>query len=70
MRRRRDPTSLQERACQFDLFVSARAGNDPLLWGALPEATRQAVTSLMARLILEHGHPARRPPRAVAIDDV
>jgi hypothetical protein len=70
MRRRRDHASFQGRARQFDLFVSAPAGNDPLLWVTLPEETRQAVTSLMARLILERGRPARRPPRPEATDDI
>ena len=70
MRPRRDHASFQGRARQFDLFVSARADNDPHLWVTLPEETRQAVTSLMARLILEHGRPAQRPPRPEATDDI
>src|SRR4029079_396872 len=40
---------------QFDLFGPPRAAPDPPLWRMLPEETRRAATSLLARLILEHG---------------
>jgi hypothetical protein len=68
--RRRRPANLQGQARQTDLFASASGGNDPPLWRMLPEETRRVVTSLMARLILEHGLPDRRPPRAETIDDI
>jgi hypothetical protein len=70
MRRRRDHASLQGRARQLNLFVSAPAGNDPLLWVTFPKETRQAVTSLLARLILEHGRQDRGLASTGAADDV
>ena len=41
---------------QFDLFSNQQAGAVPRMpqWQALPEGTRQALTRLMARLILDH----------------
>lgn len=41
---------------QFDLFAPPQDGKAPLLpqWQALPEATRQALTRLMTRLLLDH----------------
>jgi hypothetical protein len=48
---------------QFDLFVPATKDNaDQVLpqWQTLPEEVRQALTSLLARLILDHAsadHP-------------
>ena len=39
------------------------------LWGVLPEETRQLVTELMVRLLLDHGRVDHRPVRTEA-DDV
>ena len=41
---------------QFDLFSNAQEGRTPPMprWQALPEGARQALTRLMARLILDH----------------
>ncbi len=68
--RRRDHASLRGRARQLNLFVSAPAGNDPLLWVTFSKETRQAVTSLLARLVLEHGCQDRGLARTGAADDV
>lgn len=51
-------------ARQYDLFVPAAKDNaDQVLpqWQTLPEQTRQALTSLLARLILDHAS-ADHPP--------
>ena len=67
----RRPANLPGQAQQGDLFGPARAADDPPLWRMLPEETRRAVTSLMARLILEHGRGGdRRPARTEAAGDV
>ncbi len=57
---------------QFDLFgprgLARHARSEPT-WRLLPDETRRAVTSLMVRLILEHGSADRGlVPRAS--DDV
>ena len=70
MRRRRDHASLQGQARQFNLFVSTPASNDPLLWVTFPKEVQQAVTSLMARLILEHGRQDRGLASTGTADDV
>ena len=71
MRRRCSrPADLPGQAQQCDLFGPARGADDPPLWHMLPEETRRAVTSLMARLILEHGRGDRRPARTEATDNV
>jgi hypothetical protein len=66
---RRRPANPQGRAPQFDLFGSAPV-DDPPLWRTLPEETRQMVTSLVARLILEHSQRDPRPTGTGATDDV
>ena len=38
--------------------------------GVLPEETRQLVTELMVRLLLDHGRVDRCPVRTEAADDV
>lgn len=46
----------QPKTCQLDLFSSphgAQAAQMPP-WQALPDQTRQALTKLMVRLILDH----------------
>ena len=57
-------------AKRFDLF--AIADNAPLQhpdWNTLPAQTRQALTDLMARLILSHEENRRRPlPRETRHD--
>jgi len=72
MRRRRSrPADLQGQARQFELFGPPCAtAADPPLWRMLPEETRRTATSLLARLILEHGHQDRGPARTGAADDV
>lgn len=58
---------------QLDLFgLPDPAGFDQPgpLWGVLPEETRQLVTELMVRLLLDHGRVDRRPVRTEAADDV
>jgi hypothetical protein len=44
------------RVPQSDLFGLPRAASGPAgaVWPALPEVTQQALTSLLARLLLEH----------------
>ena len=41
---------------QFDLFSNLQEGKAPRMpqWQALPKGTRQALTTLMVRLILDH----------------
>ena len=64
MRRRRDcrretPAS---RVPQSDLFARPLVGDHPdrAVWRVLPEGTRQALTGLLARLLLEHEASAQR----------
>jgi hypothetical protein len=63
----------QRPAQQLDLFGPPRAvscDRPPPEWRVLPDETRQAVTGLMTRLILEHGRIDRRQARTEAADDV
>ena len=41
---------------QFDLFSSAHSGKTPAMpqWQTLPEGTRQALTALIVRLLIDH----------------
>ena len=58
---------------QLDLFgLPARAGfNQPVpSWRVLAEETRQAVTEMLARLLLDHGRVDRCSIRTQADDDV
>jgi hypothetical protein len=50
------------RVPQSDLFALPRAASGPAgaVWPALSEGTQQALTSLLARLLLEHEAKARR----------
>ena len=72
MRRRRSRSAdLQGQARQLDLFgPPARQRRIRRCGGMLPEETRRAVTSLLARLILEHGCQDRGLARTGAADDV
>jgi hypothetical protein len=70
MRRRRSRSAGLYGQAQSDLFAPPRAATDPPLWRMLPEETRRAVASLMARLILEHGRQDRGLARTGAADDV
>lgn len=56
---------------QFDLFASPQKGEGacPPPWELLPAQTRQNLTTLMARLILDHGANARAD-KETACDDV
>ena len=64
MRRRRDrrPEGPVSRVPQPDLFAPPPAAGGPgtAVWRALPGGTRQALTGLLARLLIEHGADARR----------
>ena len=65
--------SPHSQAQQLDLFAplgAARCDRPTPEWRMLPEETRQAVTGLMARLILEHGRIDRRQALTEAADDV
>ena len=58
---------------QLDLFgLPDLAGFDQPgpLWGVLPEVTRQLVTELIVRLLLDHCRVDHRPVRTEAADDV
>ena len=71
MRRRRSRSvQLQGQARQGELFGPPRTAADSPLWRMLPEETRRAVTSLMARLILEDGGQDRDLARTGAADDI
>jgi hypothetical protein len=63
MRRRRDRRrgTAGNRVPQSDLFAPPRAASSPTgaVWPALPEGTQQALTSLLARLLLEHAANGR-----------
>ena len=65
--------SPQGQVQQLDLFAplhTARCDRPTPEWGMLPEETRQAVTDLMTRLILEHARIDRGRVRTEAADDV
>lgn len=58
-RRYRSHQHPQTKAYQLELFrtLAAAGGATPVPdWRTLPAATRQALTTLIARLILEHRH--------------
>ena len=69
-RRHSRSADLQGRARQFDLFGHPRAITDQGLWRMLPEEARRTATSLLARLIVEHGGQDRGPAQREAADDV
>jgi hypothetical protein len=64
MQRKHRLTTARHRlaAAQFDLFAppSVTQPSLQLEWQHLPEDTREAVTKLMVRLLLEHGRGDRR----------
>jgi hypothetical protein len=54
---------------QFDLFMeSDNARRQKPDWEMLPARTRQALTDLMARLILDHKEERDLPPRETRHD--
>jgi len=58
---------------QFDLFASPQRGEEasPPLWDSLPAQTRQNLTTLMARLIVNHDANAHADiVKETARDDV
>ena len=67
------PTTNHRPVHQLDLFglpdPTGFAQPHPL-WGVLPEETRQLVTELMVRLLLDHGRVDRCLVRTEAADDV
>lgn len=72
MRRNRRPPSHRLAAEQFDLFAPLDATHSPpgLKWEQLPEETRETVTRLMARLLVDHACGDRRPRGAGGRRDV
>jgi hypothetical protein len=70
---RQRPVAHHRLARQLDLFgLPTAAGCDQTgpLWRVLPEETRQVVTELMVRLLVDHGRIYHRPIRTEAVDDV
>ena len=57
-----------DRCQQMDLFDSVTPAQLPV-WQDLPEETRDTLTGLMARLILEHAQISSPAVRAEAGDD-
>jgi len=51
----------RSKARQFDLFAQSAGGGAAQIpeWRTLPSETRQALTDLMARLILDHANGGR-----------
>jgi hypothetical protein len=68
----RRPPSHRAAAEQFDLFalLGAKHPTPELEWQQLPEETRETVTRLMARLLVDHGRGDRRPSSAGGRRDV
>src|SRR5437773_6904076 len=60
------PPSHQAAAKQLDLFSlpGAKHPTPELEWRQLPEETRETVTRLMARLLVDHGRGDHRPSSA------
>ncbi len=56
---------------QLELLLLARPApaNTAPRWSSLPDQTRQALSSLLTRLLVAHADGARLPPRAVPKDD-
>jgi hypothetical protein len=57
---------LRSRPTQFDLFAHPADNGQTQVpeWRALPPETRQTLTGLIARLMLEHAHGDPRPEPA------
>ncbi len=55
----------QNKTHQFDLFAQAAGDGAATMpeWRTLPAETRQALTNLMVRLILDHASVERAPER-------
>ena len=67
MRRRGNPLQgVRSRTKQFDLFAQPVAEGQARMpeWQTLPAETRQALTNLMVRLILDHARDDSRPRQA------
>ena len=67
MRRQASPLQgLLSRPLQFDLFAHSTANAQTRVpeWRMLPSETRQALTDLIARLILDYAHGDHRPEPA------
>jgi hypothetical protein len=62
-RKYRPPPSHQTAVKQLDLFglPGAKHRTPPFKWQQLPEETRQTVTGLMVRLLVDHQRRDRRP---------
>jgi hypothetical protein len=60
-RRRKHSHDLRGEPCQIDLFAPVRPGGATGTpgWIDLPEETREALTRLMVRLILDHTDKGR-----------
>jgi hypothetical protein len=58
--RRREKSA--SRTPQSELFALPGVASDPVgaVWPALPEGTRQTLTGLLARLLVEHGATTAR----------
>ncbi len=72
-KRRRACTDYRRRAAQqIELFGEERPGVlvDTPAWQDLPAATQAALTSLMARLILDHARTRQAGPSAEAGHDL
>jgi hypothetical protein len=70
-RPRRDHRHIHSQTRQLDLFGPPCADGPPApAWSALPETIRRRATSLMVRLLLEHGRDDRRPGSAGGDSDV
>jgi hypothetical protein len=71
-RKDRPPTRHRPAAQQLELFAPPRGrhANPELAWETLPKDTRDELTKLMARLLLDHGRGNRRPDPAGGDRDV
>ncbi|ODR93365.1 hypothetical protein [Sinorhizobium alkalisoli] len=56
---------------QFDLFSGLHSGRTAAMpqWQELPEGTRQALTALMVRLLIDHANGGRASQRKEAGHD-
>ncbi|SEI20591.1 hypothetical protein SAMN05216228_10703 [Rhizobium tibeticum] len=56
---------------QFDLFSGLHSGKTASMpqWQELPEGTRQALTALMVRLLIDHANNGRASQQKEAGDD-
>jgi hypothetical protein len=68
----RPPPSHQTAVRQLDFFdlPGAKHRTPPFEWQQLPEETRQTVTGLMVRLLVDHQRRDRRPSSTERHGDV